>query len=58
MQQMHNGKRLRVKKDDAALEELCALLAEGRKAVLEGRVRPMDDVFDDILRKHEEKYGL
>jgi prevent-host-death family protein len=38
--------------------ELYRLLDEGRQAVLEGRTRPMEDVFDELLRKHEEEYGV
>jgi len=35
------------KKDE---EELFRLLAEGRKAVEEGRVHPYEEVFDEIIR--------
>jgi len=39
-------------------KELYRLLDEGHQAVLEERGRPMDEVFDDLLRRHAEKYGL
>lgn len=32
-------------------EELYRLLAEGRKDVEEGRVRPYEEVFEDMRRK-------
>jgi len=38
------------KKDE---EELFRLLAEGRKDVEEGRVCPIEEVFDEIFRKIE-----
>ena len=38
-------------------KELYRLLDEGHQAVLEGRTRPAEDVFADLLRRHEEKYG-
>ena len=39
-------------------KELYRLLDEGHQAVLEGRGRPMDEVFDEVLRRHAEKYGV
>jgi len=39
-------------------KELYRLLDEGRQAVLEGRVRPLEEAFDDILHRHEEDYGV
>ena len=39
-------------------KELYRLLDEGHQAALEGRARPMDEVFDDLLRRHAEQYGL
>ena len=38
-------------------KELYRLLDEGRQAALEGRTRPFDEVMDEILRRHTEKYG-
>ena len=40
------------------LGELYRLLDEGHADVLAGRGSPLEEVFDDILRKHEEEYGV
>jgi len=39
-------------------KELYRLLDEGHADVLAGRGRPAKDVFDDIRRRHAEKYGV
>ena len=39
-------------------KELYRLLDEGRADALAGRSRPMDEVFEDVRRRHAEKYGL
>jgi prevent-host-death family protein len=38
-------------------KELYRLLDEGHQAVLEGRVQPLEQVMDEVLRRHKEKYG-
>ena len=39
-------------------KELYRLLDEGHQAVLDGRTQPLEEAFDEILRKHEDEYGL
>jgi len=39
-------------------KELYRLLEEGHQAVLEGRTQPLDEAIDEILRRHDEKYGV
>lgn len=38
-------------------KELYRLLDEGHADALEGRTKPMDEVFSDLRRRHTEKYG-
>jgi len=43
--------------DEMVGKELYRLLEEGHQAVLEGRTQPLEEAFDDVLRRHAEKYG-
>ena len=38
-------------------KELYRLLHEGHQAAEEGRIQPINQAMDEILRRHTEKYG-